>query len=108
MKISQKQLEHIMKQMGMQMETIKAEEVIIKTEEKDIIIKNPEVAKIKVMGKETFQISGDVKEIERIKEEDIDIVVDQTGIDRNEARRILNETGDIAEAIMRIKNEQRK
>jgi len=108
MKISQKQLEHIMKQMGMQMETIKAEEVIIKTEEKDIIIKNPEVAKIKIMGKETFQISGDVKEIERIKEEDIDIVVDQTGIDRNEARRILNETGDIAEAIMRIKNEQRK
>ncbi|MEM7825131.1 MAG: NAC domain-containing protein, partial [Candidatus Aenigmatarchaeota archaeon] len=48
MKISQKQLDHLMKQMGMHMETIEAEEVVIKTREKDIIIKNPEVAKIKV------------------------------------------------------------
>jgi nascent polypeptide-associated complex subunit alpha len=107
MKISPKQMEHMMRQLGVQMENIDAEEVVIKTSGKDIVIKNPEVAKIKAMGKESFQISGDISERTKISDDDINLVAEQTGASREEAEKALNETGGIAEAIVKIK-EQRK
>ena len=58
MKINPKQMEKLMKQMGMQMAHIDAEEVIIRTASKDIVIKEPEVSRINMMGQETFQIAG--------------------------------------------------
>ncbi len=94
-----------MRQMGMQMSNIDAEEVIIRTREKEIVISNPQVSKIKVMGQETFQITGDVSERprEEIREEDVEMVAEQAGVSPEQAREMLMETGDIAEAIMRLK-----
>jgi nascent polypeptide-associated complex subunit alpha len=105
MKIDPKQMERAMKQMGMNVTNIDAEEVIIRTADKDIVISNPQVSRIKVMGQETFQIVGEVSERPRedLSEEDIEMVAEQAGVSREEARDMLRETGDIAEAIMRLK-----
>jgi len=94
-----------MKQMGMKVTNIDAEEVIIRTVDKEIVISNPQVSKIKIMGQDTFQITGEISERPRedISDEDVDMVADQAGVSREEARAMLLETGDIAEAIMRLK-----
>ena len=108
MKIDPKNMERMMKQMGMNVAEIDAEEVIIRTPEKDIIITDPKVSKVKVMGQEMFQITGDVSERDREDEgeDDIDMVADQAGVSREEAREMLKETqGDIAQAIMKLKKE---
>ncbi len=106
MKFDSKQMERMMKQMGMNVLDIDAEEVIIRTPEKDIIISDPKVSKVKVMGQEMFQITGEVSEREREDEgdDDIDVVAEQAGVTREEARDMLKQTeGDIAEAIMKLK-----
>jgi len=107
MKIDPKQMERAMKQMGMNVTNIDAEEVIIRTADKDIVISDPQVSKIKVMGQDTFQITGEVSERPRedISDDDVDMVAEQTGVSKEEARDMLRETGDIAEAIMRLKKE---
>jgi len=57
-------------------------------------------------GQKTYQITGNPKIIDRkeeIKEEDIKLVIEQTGKSEEEAIKALEETnGDIAEAIMKL------
>ena len=111
MKINPRQLEKMAKKMGMQMAEIEAEQVIIKTPEKDIVITNPQVSKVNVMGQETFQVSGEVSERSRepFTNEDIETVISQTGASREEVMQALREThGDLAESIMRIKKNKNK
>ncbi len=106
MKINPRQMEKMMKQMGMNTTQIDAEEVIIKkTDGTEIIITSPEVSKIKMMGQESFQITGNIEEKESSKfsDEDIDMVVEQSGVSREEATKALEEFGDIAEAILKLK-----
>ncbi len=94
-----------MKQMGIQTVEIPATEVIIKTPEKDLIISNPQVSKVSMGGQETFQIIGEVSERseEKFSKEDLQMIVDQTGCTEEEAADALEETGDIAEAILKLK-----
>jgi len=99
-----KQIEKVMKQLGIEAEEIQAEEVIIKGSDRDIVIKNPKVTKIKAKGEESFQIIGKVEEKVSIKEEDIELVASKAGISKEEAKKILEETkGDLAKAIMLAK-----
>jgi nascent polypeptide-associated complex subunit alpha len=107
MKINPRQMERMMKQMGIQATDIEAEEVVIKTPDKEIVISNPQVSKVKAMGQETFQITGDVSERSReeISEEDAEMVAEQAGVSLEEAKEMLEETKDIAEAIVRLKKE---
>ena len=105
-KIDPKQMEKMMKQMGIATENIDATEVVIKTSGKEIIISEPQVSKIKMGGQETFQIVGKVSErsLEKFSSEDVKTVIEQTGISEAEAREVLEETnGDLAEAIMKLK-----
>ena len=95
-----------MKQMGITPQPIDAEEVIIKTAKKEIVIGDPDVVKINMMGQEQFQISGTVSERQRIvfSDEDVAMVVDKTGATEEEARETLTATnGDLAESILRLK-----
>ena len=73
--------------------------------EGDIVISNPQVARVNMMGQDSFQISGDVSERSREKfsREDIEIVMEKTGASEKEAKDALEETGDIAEAILKLK-----
>jgi len=87
----------------MEMENITATEVVIKTDGKDIVIKNPQVSKIRMQGQETFQISGEVIEQENIREEDVQLVMQKAGISKEEAEKLLKETGDIVLAIKKAK-----
>ena len=103
-----------MKQMGIQQVDIPATEVTIKTEDKEIIITNPSVAKVNMMGQETFQISGNIEEREfsisatpDISEEDVKTVMEQTGKDEETCRKAIEEhDGDLAEAIIELKSEE--
>jgi nascent polypeptide-associated complex subunit alpha len=100
--INPKKMQKMMNQMGMKQEEIQATEVIIKGP-KEIIIKNPQVMKVDMMGQETFQISGEISEGSGISEEDILTVSDKAEVSEEEARKALEETdGDLAEAIMKL------
>jgi nascent polypeptide-associated complex subunit alpha len=106
-----RKVQQMMKQMGIQQVDIPASEVIIRSEGKDIVISNPSVAKVNMMGQETFQISGDIHEQEHssapdISEEDIKTVIEQTGVDQQTAKNSLEEhDGDLAETILALKKE---
>ncbi len=106
-KIDPKQMEKMMKQMGIATENIDATEVIIRTQEKEILISEPQISKIKMGGQETFQIVGKVSErpTQKFSEDDIKTVCAQTGVSEIEAKKALEETGgDLAEAIMKLKS----
>ena len=107
MKINQRQIEKAMKRMGIQPQEIVAEEVIIRTAEKEIVISNPQVARVNMMGQDTFQVSGDVSEHskEKFSEDDVKMVAEQSSASEEEAKQALEETGDIAEAILKLKKE---
>ena len=103
--MKQSDLKKAMKQMGMKQEDIEADEVIIKTRDKDIVISNPSVVKIEMMGQESFQISGEVKEKSSISEEDIETVMEKAGVSKEKASKALEKAGgDLAEAILSLKS----
>jgi|SRR3989344_9092795 len=99
--LNPKNMEKIMKQMGIKQEEIDADEVIIKNSSRNIIIKNPKVTKINMQGHETFQVTGDVQE--EMNEEDINTVMEQTGCSREEAEKALEKYEDLTEAIISLK-----
>ncbi len=104
-------MKQAMKRLGIQQQDIEATEVIIKTPEKEILIKNPQVAKVNMMGQQTFQIVGEVEErsIEKepeINEEDIKTVIEQTGVDKVKAKETIEKhKGDLAAAILELKSQ---
>ena len=99
-----KMLEKAMKQMGIKQEHIDAKEVIIKLENKELIIKNPDVVKVNMMGQETFQITGKIEEKESLNEDDISLIQNETNTTREKAIKALKDNnGDIAASILSLK-----
>ena len=83
------------------MEQIEAKEVKIIGENEDIIIENPRVFRVNMMGQEVFQITGTSKVEERIKEEDVKLVMEKTNKPKEEVIKKLKENkGDIAKTIL--------
>jgi len=107
-KLNSRELAKAMQRMGIQQQDIEATEVIIKCPDKDIVITNPGVAKVNMMGQETWQITGTAHEQARetapdIKEEDIQTVMQQTGKSHDEALKAIKEAkGDLAQAILTL------
>ncbi|HLF54783.1 MAG TPA: nascent polypeptide-associated complex protein [Candidatus Nanoarchaeia archaeon] len=107
-KLNSRELAKAMQRMGIQQQDIEATEVIIRCQDKDIVITNPQVAKVNMMGQETWQITGTPTEQKRttepdIKEEDIQTVMQQTGKSHDEALKAINEAkGDLAQAILNL------
>jgi nascent polypeptide-associated complex subunit alpha len=101
--IDPKQMNALMKKMGIKTEDIDAEEVVIKGK-KTIVIKEPHVTAIDMQGQKTFQITGRIEEAEEKSSEDLELVMAQTGATKEEAEKALEESGgDIAEAILKLK-----
>ena len=98
-------MEKMMKQMGIKTEHIDAQEVVIKSADKEIIITNPQVTAINMQGNKTFQIMGDISErpVKTFTQEDIDMIKEQTGASEEDIIKTLDETNDIAETIMKLK-----
>ena len=106
MKINPRQLEKMAKRMGINAVPVEASEVIIKSGEREIVISNPQVSRVNMMGQDTWQITGEASEREaaNYSEEDIKTVANQTGTGLDAAENALKETGgDLAEAIMKLK-----
>lgn len=102
-KINPKQMQAMMKQMGINQEDIEAERVIIEKADGRIIIENPSIQKIKMQGQESWQISGEAhEESGGFSEEDIKLVMQQSGKDEETVKKALEETNDIAEAIVKL------
>ena len=111
-----RQMNQMMKKMGITTEEVDAVEVIIRTRDSEIYIKDPSVTMMKVQGNTTFQIEGksttrpitkdgdaSVSEGPTIPAEDISLVAAQAGVSDDEAKQALIETGgDLAEAIVKL------
>jgi nascent polypeptide-associated complex subunit alpha len=81
-------------------------EVVIYSETKEVHITNPSVTIMNVQGEKNFQIQGTVTEKSlktEIPEEDIQLVMSQTGVSEDEAKKALEAAdGEPAEAIIKL------
>jgi len=105
-----KQMKQMMKRMGIKVEDIDANIVVIHGPDKEIIIEDPEVSKTVIQGQEMYNIMGGrVKEEEveakvDIEDDDVKMVAEQAGVSEDDARAALEEAGgDLAAAIMKLK-----
>ena len=105
--VNPKQMQAMMKKMGISQEEIRAKRVIFETEEGDLVIDDPSVLKVMMQGQETYQVTGEAKLVEPTElfsEEDVEMVVNQAGVDREIAIEHLEKNdGDIAATIMQLK-----
>jgi nascent polypeptide-associated complex subunit alpha len=114
--VNPRQMQQAMKQMGIkQTDMTGVIEVIIRTADKEIVITNPEVVVVDMKGSRNYQIAGDeeirargsagtaVPAAASFPSEDIDLVMSQTGCDRETAIKALEGAkGQPAEAILNI------
>ncbi|RJQ17270.1 nascent polypeptide-associated complex protein [Candidatus Woesearchaeota archaeon] len=107
--INPRQMQQMMKRMGIQQAEIDdALQVIIKCKTREIIIDNPQVSKVNMMGQQTYQVIGNDHErsldtMPEISEEDIEMVMEQTTCTKEEAKKAIeNAKGDLAEAILSL------
>ena len=90
----------MMKQMGMDMEEIDADRVVVEIGDKKMVFENPELSKISVQGQDMFQLQGDYSEEEDISREDVQLVMEKTGASEEEAKKALEDNDDVAGAVM--------
>ena len=103
-----RKMQQAMKKMGISQVDIPATEVIIRQEDRELVFTNPQVAKVNMMGQNTYQIVGEPEErgyASEISDDDVKTVMDQAEVDEESARQALEDSeGDIAEAIMKIQD----
>ena len=102
-----RQMRRMMDKMGLDMEEVpNVQEVIIKTDKKEIIISKPSVTEMKSKDNSIFQVvaeSYEEKELEVpiFSDEDIALVCHQANVDEEKAKNALTEAeGDLARAIL--------
>jgi len=101
-----RQMQQMMKKMGIAQQEIDATQVIIRTPTKTIYIDSPQVSRVNAMGQVTFQVVGEERTEENvaeltINEDDVQTVVSQTGCTPDVARdAIVKANGDLAAAIL--------
>jgi nascent polypeptide-associated complex subunit alpha len=104
-----RQMKQAMKRLGIQQDEIDANEVIIRCDDRDIVISNPQVVKVNMAGQKTYQITGEEEErsIEtnpELEEDDIQTVMQQAEVSREKAEEaIIQANYDLAEAILFLK-----
>jgi nascent polypeptide-associated complex subunit alpha len=98
----------MMDKLGVNMKEVpNVKEVIIRTEGKDILIKNPSVSQVSAQGMQIYQVmGGSIEEqgaVKKYSEEDILLVAQQTGVTKEVAEEALKESeGDLARAILNL------
>ncbi len=119
MKINPRQMQKAMKQMGIkQSEIPDVVEVVIRTKNNEIVLKHAEVVCVEMNGSKSYQVTGPetIRPISSDGESsepevafeaaDIELVMSQTGCDREKAIAALTEVnGQPAEAILKIMTE---
>ncbi|MGN0097882.1 MAG: nascent polypeptide-associated complex protein [Candidatus Methanomethylophilaceae archaeon] len=118
MRMNDRQMKQAMKKMGIKQTSIDdVTEVIIRTKTNEIVIRGADVVCVEMGGSKSYQISGveTVRELGAAGEdvpavtfasEDVELVMSQTGCDREKAVEALTATdGQPAEAILKIMSE---
>lgn len=104
-KMNPKQMQGMMKQLGIKTEDLNAKKVIFELEDGNkLVIENPSVNVMNTQGQKIYSVVGKAKEEKGLNEDDLKMVIEQTGKTKEEAEKALNESnGNIAEAIMKLK-----
>mgnify|MGYP006179321419 CR=1 FL=1 len=104
-----REMRRMLDKMGLDMNTMEnVEEVIIKTDKKELYLIKPQVIEMKGKDSTIFQVvASDIEEKQRdvpsFKEEDIMLVMQQASVSREKAVLALTESkGDMAQAILSL------
>ncbi|WP_255150738.1 nascent polypeptide-associated complex protein [Halorarius halobius] len=123
--LNPRKMKQMMNQMGIDLDDIEAEEVIIRTADEEMVFHDADVQRMDAQGQQTYQVVGepDVRprgegetadagaddtgdagdSDDEIPESDIEIVAGRTGASKSAAREALEETdGDLAAAVERL------
>jgi len=120
-------MKQMMEQMGIDIEEIDTEEVVIRTAEEELVFSDAEVQRMDAQGQQTYQIVGSPETRERgagsgsgggdggtpeieagaddggIPQDDVELVAGRTGASEERAREALEATdGDLAAAVERL------
>lgn len=102
-----RQMRRMMDKMGLDMKEIpNVQEVIIKTDKKEIILSKPQVTEMKAKDNSIFTVTAESYEEKELEvpifsDEDIQLVCQQAGVDEEKAKNALAESnGDLARAIL--------
>ena len=122
-----RKMKQMMKQMGIDVNELDAEEVVIRTADEDLVFTDPQVTRMDAQGQQTYQIVGEPESRERgalesgddepaaesaadqgdeasaIPDDDVNLVAQRAGVSEDDARAALEaEDGDLAAAIARL------
>jgi nascent polypeptide-associated complex subunit alpha len=102
-----RQMRRMMDKMGLDMSEVpNVQEVIIKTDKKEIIISKPSVTEMKAKDNSIFQVIAESyeekeREIPVFSDDDIQLVCQQASVSKEQAINALAESkGDLARAIL--------
>ena len=120
-----RKMKQMMKQMGIDVEELDAERVVIETADGDLVFDGAQVTKMDAQGQETYQIVGSPETVadagaggepsavagddsagelddatDAIPDEDVALVAERAGVPQSTAREALEDAdGDLAAAI---------
>ena len=123
--LDSRKMKQMMEQMGIDIEEIDAQEVVITTSDGKLVFTDAEVQKMDAQGQETYQVvgspelreagaleadaSGDAEEAAKaaddagVPDEDVELVAQRTGASEDAAREALEATDDdLAAAVERL------
>jgi len=123
-----RKMKQMMKQMGIDVTELDAEEVVIRTADEELVFSDVQVTRMDAQGQETYQVVGD-PEVRKagetagaveagddddesdeaadgdagIPDDDVKLVATRAGVSKSDAREALeSEDGDLAAAIARL------
>ncbi len=100
-----RQMQQMLKQMGIKSRMVDAKRVIIECGDSNIIVENPQIMEMNVKGEMNYNISGTAHEESAINEEDITLVMEGAKVSRENAIKALKKEGDAASAIVALKGD---
>jgi nascent polypeptide-associated complex subunit alpha len=127
--LNPRKMKQMMEQMGIDLEELDAEEVVIRTPDEELVFTDAQVQKMDAQGQATYQVVGSPESRPRgegsaaaavegdtgdddatdaggapeIPDSDVEIVAARTGASEDAAREALEETGgDLAAAVERL------
>jgi nascent polypeptide-associated complex subunit alpha len=119
--LNSRKMQQMMEQMGIDIEELDAEEVIIRTADEELVFTDADVQRMGAQGQETYNVvgsperrdrdadtagaveSGDDEGDDGIPQEDIEMVANEAGVSEDEAREALEAVGGMPlDAIQRL------
>ena len=81
--------------------------VIFEFDDESWVFESPVVVEANMMGNVVFQVMGK-HQVLRSGSEDVELIMEKTGCSEGEAKKALQEYGDVAEAILHISSGDKK